>query len=339
MKVGLFTDLHLGIKQDSAEWHAIALEWADWFVSELKERDINTVFFLGDFFHNRSTVSVITLYTAFQFIQKLADFDCHFIFGNHDLYYQNNPEVSGVALFDGFKNIHIYNKPEVVELGGKKLVFSGWGYDPLKYEGDVLLTHAEIDVFKFNDGIICNSGLKPSSLLKNYKKIISGHFHARQIKNYKAGSIEYIGNPFQTDFSDTEIDKVFAILDLDDLSMDYVQNRISPRFRRKELSELVELTDLQDFVNELQGNYLKLVINKDITVVDANELKRLLYQFNPKDVKFDWIDKEQFVLKDKEIKTFDLSDAIREYIDGIEIDSKEEIKNYVLDLFKKHNNL
>lgn len=338
MKVGLFTDLHLGIKQDSAEWHAIALEWADWFVSELKKRNIKTIAFLGDFFHNRSTVSVITLYTAFQFIQKLADFDCHFIFGNHDLYYQNNPEVSGVALFDGFKNIHIYNKPEVVELGSKKLVFSGWGYDPLQYEGDVLLTHAEIDVFKFNDGIVCNSGLKPSQLLKKYKRIISGHFHGRQVKNYKAGSIEYIGNPFQTDFSDTEIDKVFAILDLDDLSMDYVQNRVSPRFRRMELSELIEVTDLEEFAKGLQNNFFKVVLNKDITILDVNELKRLLYLCKPRDIKFEWVDKEQFILKDKEIKSFSLADSIREYIENIDIENKDEIQDYILKKFEKYNN-
>lgn len=339
MKVGLFTDLHLGIKQDSAEWHDIALSWCDWFVSELKQRGIDTIFFGGDFFHNRATVSVITLYTASIFLQKLKDFDVHIILGNHDLYYQRNYEVSAVSLFDGFDNIHIYNKPQTVEIGGKQVVFCGWGYDPLQYEGDVLLTHAEIDVFKFNDGIVCNSGLKPSQLLKKYKRIISGHFHGRQVKNYKAGSIEYIGNPFQTDFSDTDVDKVFAILDLDDLSMDYVQNRVSPRFRRMELSELIEVANLEEFAKSLQNNFFKVVLNKDITILDVNELKRLLYLCKPRDIKFEWIDREQFILKEKEIKSFSLADSIREYIENIDIENKDEIQEYILKKFEKYNNI
>ena len=338
MKVAIFSDLHLGIKQDSAEWQSIALQWCDWFVEQLQERGIKTIFFLGDFFHNKFVISSTTLYTASIFLNKLKGFDIHLIFGNHDLYYLNNPEVASVNVFAGYNNVHVYSKPYTLNIEGKKLVFCGWGYDPLQYSGDILLTHAEIDVFRFNDLMTCHSELKPSSLLKKYKRVISGHFHQKQIKEYKNGVIEYIGNPFQMDFSNANAEKVFGILDTDTLEMEYIVNPISPQFIKYKLSDLIKLYDLDKFIEDIENAYLRVTIDRDITLADTNELKRLLSLCNPRDIKFDWLDKEQFLLNEKEIKGFQLTDIINEYIDSIEVDSKEIIKNYILELYKKYSN-
>ena len=73
-KVAIFSDFHLGIKQDSAIWHEIALTWCDWFVSEVKKNDIDTVVFLGDFFHTRNSISANTLHVASKILDKLKDF-------------------------------------------------------------------------------------------------------------------------------------------------------------------------------------------------------------------------------------------------------------------------
>lgn len=80
MKAALFSDLHLGIKQDSPQWYDIAFQWCDWFKSKLEERNIKDIIFLGDFFHNRNTISVNTLNTAHLFLKKLRNFNIHIIF-------------------------------------------------------------------------------------------------------------------------------------------------------------------------------------------------------------------------------------------------------------------
>ena len=90
-KVAIFSDFHLGIKQDSAIWHEIALTWCDWFVSEVKKNGVDTVVFLGDFFHTRNNISANTLHVASKILDKLKDFKVHMILGNHDLYYANEP--------------------------------------------------------------------------------------------------------------------------------------------------------------------------------------------------------------------------------------------------------
>lgn len=335
-RIAIFSDLHLGIKQDSSDWHTIALEWCDWFVEQLNARNIKTIYFLGDFFHNKFVISSTTLYTASLFLGKLKDFQIKLIFGNHDLYYLNNPEVASVNIFAGYNNIQVFSKPFVEEINGKKIVLCGWGYDPLEYSGDVLLTHAEIDVFKYNDLLTCSSDLKPSALLKKYKRVISGHFHGKQLKEYNTGIIEYIGNPFAMDFSDAGIEKVFGILDTDTLEMEYIVNPISPRFIKYKLSEIVKIEDLDSFVEDIQNAYIRITLDKDITLLDLNELKRLLALCNPRDVKFEWVNKEQFLVDEKAIQGFNLTDVIEEYIDSIDVEYKKSIKEYVIKLYKKY---
>ena len=338
MKLAIFSDLHLGVRQDSAEWHTIALEWADWFVEELQKRGVKRIFFLGDFFHNKFVISSTTLYTASLFLEKLKDFEIDLIFGNHDLYYLNNPEVASVNVFSGYSNIHVHSKPYTEEIGGRKIVMVGWGYNPLEYSGDVLMTHAEIDVFKFNEFLTCTSDLKPSALLKHYKHVISGHFHGKQVKQYDTGRIEYIGNPFSMDYSDSSLEKVFGILDTDTMEMEYVTNPISPRFLKYNLSDLVKIRDLDSFISDIQNTFVRITIDKDITLADANELKRVLSLCNPRDIKFEWTNKEQFLVDDKAVQGFSLTDVINEYIDSIDVESKEAIKDYILNLYKKYGN-
>ena len=70
-QIALFSDIHIGVHRDSPIWHQIALDWTDWFVQEVKNRNIKNVLFCGDFFHNRSSVDLTTLQTGAKIIEKL----------------------------------------------------------------------------------------------------------------------------------------------------------------------------------------------------------------------------------------------------------------------------
>ena len=99
MKLAVFTDLHLGIKSDDHKWHKVALEWADSMIDKLSKEGIDNIVFLGDFFHNRSTISVDTLNVTSRFLDKFKNFTLHMILGNHDLYYDKIYDVSAVNIF------------------------------------------------------------------------------------------------------------------------------------------------------------------------------------------------------------------------------------------------
>ena len=144
MKLAVFTDLHLGIKSDDHKWHKVALEWADSMIDKLSKEGIDNIVFLGDFFHNRSTISVDTLNVTSRFLDKFKNFTLHMILGNHDLYYDKIYDVSAVNIFDGYPNIRVYKTPTHVKFGNLDTLMCGWGYDPLQDSADVLFTHARI---------------------------------------------------------------------------------------------------------------------------------------------------------------------------------------------------
>ena len=264
-KVAIFSDFHLGIKQDSAIWHEIALTWCDWFVSEVKKNGVDTVVFLGDFFHTRNNISANTLHVASKILDKLKDFKVHMILGNHDLYYANEPTISPVNLFQDRNNITVYTKPEIVNFGNKQALFCGWGYDLLEFKADVLFTHAEISLFRYNMDVgACEDGFKASKLLSNFDIIYSGHFHLRQERKWDDKRIIYVGNTFPMDHSDTyETSKGFDIFDFNTNTSVFVENTISPRFYKIKLSDLISGKWSYKELNKcIKNNVFKIIIDR-----------------------------------------------------------------------------
>lgn len=335
MKFAIFTDLHLGIKQDDSSWHEVALQWCDSMVNTLKEKNVKDIIFLGDFFHNRNTICVDTLNVTSKFLKKLSDFNLHMILGNHDLYYKKEYTTSAVNIFDGFPNIKIYQTPEYMTVGNKKLLFCGWGYNPMDYRADVLFTHAEISTFKFNETQTCEDGFLCSDLLKNYNLIYTGHFHLRQTRKTKFGEVRYVGNPFQMDFSDEHDKKGFDILDTDTLEREFVENTISPKFRRIKLSKLINM-NLDEIPDLIDNSYFKLIIDKNIKSEDLQDLLGLINGCRPRNLNHEYLNK-QSVMRDENgdihVEAFQIVDAIREYITMMEIPEKNDILKYTTELY------
>ena len=339
-KVAIFSDLHLGIKQDSIVWHDIALQWCDWFVSELNKNKIKNVVFLGDFFHTRNTISANTLHVASTMLNKLKDFNLHIILGNHDLYYANEPTVSPVNLFQGRDNIRVYAKPEVVSFGNKSALMCGWGYNPEEYNADVLFTHAEINVFRYNMDVgTCNDGLKASGLLNNFDIVYSGHFHLRQEKVWGNKRIIYVGNTFPMDHSDSyATQKGFDIFDFDTYESTFIQNNISPKFYRVRLSELAEgKWGVEEMNDIIKSNIFKIIIDRNITHQDASVLTSLVNAAKPLEFMLEWENGKNFSqdISEVELKAFDMEDAIKKYIELLDIPNKDDITDYILRLYEK----
>ena len=335
MKLGIFTDLHLGVHKNSPMWHEVALDWCDWFVSELKKRGIKEVAFLGDFFHKRDQISVNTLHVASKLLKKLKDFNLHIILGNHDLFFKNDPVVSGVNLFDGYPNITIYTKPRIVQFGSKSCCFCGWGYNPLDYRADILFTHAEINSFSFESNKRCENDLKCSDLLMNYKRIFAGHFHTKQKKESSDGILEYIGSPFCMTFSDENVEKQILVLDTESGDTEYVMYKNSPRFVTSLLSEMVELESTIDLQKSIHGSFFRLKVDCPISVQDLNEIQRLIWLCEPAELKTENLSDESFMVRKKNLSAFDVKDAIVEYIKTLNLSEEEKVIEKLMDLYEK----
>lgn len=334
MEIAIFSDLHLGVKSDSPLWHDIAFSWVDDMVSTLKQNNVEHIFFLGDWFHNRASISGITLAAAAIILEKLSDFTLWMFPGNHDLYFANQTDVSSVALFKGYPNIKFFDKVTKITLNGKEITLCPWGQSPLSDDVDsseYLFGHFEINTFQMNSSEhLCEDGMKLSDLLRKFNKIFSGHFHKAQKRVYSTGIIQYVGNPFQMNFGEADDDKGFILLNLATGKYRNIINKKSPKFVKLPLTRLVN-TDINDLRPLLCNNFIKIIADMSITAEDMNELSRLLSTYKPEELDIDW-DNSGFSVSrndNNNFEAFELIDAIIEFTKLLEIENQKEVLSYL----------
>ena len=63
-KVAVFTDLHVGLKSNSATHLRDCEEFVDWFIEQSKKEGCETCIFMGDWSHNRNSLDLFTLITS-----------------------------------------------------------------------------------------------------------------------------------------------------------------------------------------------------------------------------------------------------------------------------------
>jgi DNA repair exonuclease SbcCD nuclease subunit len=340
-KVAIFSDLHLGVHQDSIAWHETALSWCDWFVEELHSKKITDIFFLGDFFHYRSDISVSTLHVAAQILKKLEPFNMVFIVGNHDSYYKDRSDVNSLSILDGRKNLTIVDQPLQTTLFGKDITFIPWGakVDDLK-RADILFGHLEIASFKMNSFKTCDHGEDTNNLLSKADLIMTGHFHLRDERKYANGRIVYVGNPFEMDFGDTGSTKGYYILDIPNMSYDFVENTLSPRHKKVSLSELTAFKSLsgEDVKQLVNNSIIKLVIDKKAKEDGVEMLIKKMNAFNPFSFSVDYSLYNNSISVDDqnyEATGVDMQKTIEEFINVLDIENKNEIITYCFDLYKR----
>jgi DNA repair exonuclease SbcCD nuclease subunit len=340
MKYAIFSDLHLGVHQNSSSWHEIALEWVDWFVEDLKSKKIKDIIFTGDFFHSRSEISVNTIHVASQLLDRLNQFQVNMIPGNHDCYYKDKSEVHSLSILKGYSNITIHDSLELVNLyDGRTAAFCPWGVEAHDIpKCDVIFGHFEIESFKMNSYKLCETGHKASQLLSKAKLIFSGHFHFREERNYNEGDIIYVGCPFELDFGDRDTTKGYYLLDTKDMSYSFNENTLSPRHKKITVTELAK-TEKDNIPGLLAKRFVKLVLDRYINQDDLNVLTTKLAKYKPISLIIDPVVNFSYLTegdeKIQDLSGIDVSKAIIEFVNMMDINNKEDVIAYTLNLYNQ----
>jgi DNA repair exonuclease SbcCD nuclease subunit len=340
MKYAIFSDLHLGVHQNSSSWHEIALEWVDWFVEDLKSKKIKDIIFTGDFFHSRSEISVNTIHVASQLLNRLNQFRVNMIPGNHDCYYKDKSEVHSLSILKGHSNITIHDSLELVHLyDGRTAAFCPWGIEVQDIpQCDVIFGHFEIESFKMNSYKLCETGHKASQLLSKAGLVFSGHFHFREEREYKEGNIVYVGCPFELDFGDRDTAKGYYVLDTKDLSYSFYENTISPRHKKVPVSELIKI-DKNEIASIITKKFVKLVLDKHVNQEDLSRLTSKLTNYKPISLIIDPVLNFSYLTEGDEraqdLSGIDVTKAIIEFVNMMDINNKEDVIAYTLNLYNQ----
>lgn len=339
-EVAIFSDIHIGVHQNSKYWHDISYKWAEWFISDIRKKGIKDVVFCGDFFHTRDEVSVDTLHFGTKLLSLFQDFNLIMIVGNHDCFLKDSSEVNSVAQFSNWKNVTVVDKPLTVDQFGKKFNFIPWGVHLEEIpEADITFGHFEINLFKMNTYALCDDGIVAEDLLNKSPFIISGHFHLMDDRTYTDGRILYVGNPFQMDFNDSGTSKGYYTLNLETGKTMFYENVISPKHYNLSLSYLIsEMTITDSLKNKIRDNLIKLKIDKRISPDDVEFLINVLKGLKPNTLNVEYESEIcEYGLNEEnlDLSGIDIEQAIIEFIDTLDANNKKDLINYTIDLYKR----
>jgi len=332
-KVACFTDIHFGLKSNSATHNQDCEDFVDWFIEEAKKEQCDTCIFLGDWHHNRNTINLTTLDSSLRCLEKLgAAFDQFFWFpGNHDLFYKDKRDVHSSAFGRHVPGVTVVDR--VTTLDDVTLVpwLVGDEWKTMKdLKSRYVFGHFELPSFYMNAMVqMPDHGELQRSDLTSPEYVFSGHFHKRQHK----GNVVYIGNTFPHNFADTwDDDRGMMFMEWGGVPQ-YRNWPDAPKFRSLKLSRLIEEKDTL----MKSKMYLKVNLDIDISFEEANFIKETFVKEH--DVR------EISLIQDKDnvdILVEDQTDAKFESVDQIVTEQLVNIESDTFDkstLLEIYNNL
>ena len=340
-KIGVFSDIHIGLGQDSSTWHDIVLDFAKWASKVYTEAGINDIIIPGDIFHNRSEISVNTLATAKAFFDILKDFRILISAGNHDCYYKDRSDVNSISLFEGWQNIIIVDKaPMIIQAGDKSISLIPWGVpvDDIP-KSDICFGHFEIQTFYMNTFKLCDHGFDSTNLLKKSPLVISGHFHSKDDRVYKNGRIVYVGSPYQQNFGDVDQTRGIYILDIESEKLDFFENKTSPKHIKIYVSKLRNKKQDADFLKEnIPNNMVSLIIDEELNNEKITLLSAKLQNLNPKFFRIDYKSINNDLLENSSTVDYNMIDIeknIEDFVNSLDVQHKEDVISYLTEKYKE----
>ncbi len=270
MRVYMVADSHFGMRSNSPEWLDIAAGWFEnHFVPALRAevRPGDVMVHLGDVFDNRQSLNLLVLHRGISVFETLSDVfkggEVHVIAGNHDVMKRNSNEVCSLDCLKWIPRVLVHKKPSVIQLGGASALLMPWLPGPGE-EQECLRKHGNVDY------VFCHTNFLGMRLdghhtvdeaalsvedLRPFKRVFSGHIHLRQdLRN-----VHMLGNPYQMTRSDGGNRKGWHVLDVPTDSLRFVENEVSPAFKRVHLPQWND-RPLDELLEECKGHMVDLYV-------------------------------------------------------------------------------
>lgn len=326
-KIVVFTDIHLGLRNNEKRHNDECLEFIQWMIEEAKEFGATKSIFSGDWHHHRSSVQTRTLsYSNIAFEILSNAFEKHYqIIGNHDLFFKDKREIHSVEFASNFTNIKVVN--DILVEGD--VVLTPWlvnnEYKKIcKYKQPYIFGHFELPHFLMNAMVAMPDigHLKHDDFTTPDQNIFSGHFHKRQTqRNAHGANITYMGNCFPHSFSDAgDDDRGIMLLELGKPPI-YKKWPKAPKYRNLLLSELID--NPSKHIDELTT--AKVTIDLDLSYEEANFIKETMaVEYNVRELKL-------IPNKNQITNVVDTDGMVFESVDAIVVGQLSAIESTTLD--------
>jgi DNA repair exonuclease SbcCD nuclease subunit len=290
-KAYIITDTHFGVysSHELRKWMNIQFnyfykELIPFLIDNVKEGDI--LIHMGDLFDNRNAVPIIVQNKVEELLLEISNIlPIHLIVGNHDLYNKGDTSVNLPKLFRHINNINVYEKTHILDKDGKKLVLMPWveyKKDMIKEidnnPGDYLFCHSDLNGCRMHLNSIAHRNKDKIDVdnFSKYKRVFSGHIHIRQVQK----NFEFIGAPYQMDRNDYNDKKGITILDLDTGDTKFIENKLSPTFKKFKVENDGDLLLLEHLNTD--KHFVDIEINNSVLIGKRKNRKILEEQLGKK---------------------------------------------------------
>jgi len=268
-KAAIFTDLHFGLKSNSAVHNQDCEDFVDWFIAKAKEEGCDIGMFLGDWHHNRNTLNITTMDYSLRALEKLGkSFDQFYFFpGNHDLYYKDKRDIHSVEFGKYIPGIEIVHKPTTIGNVTMCPWLVGEEWKMLqKSKSQYIFGHFELPHFYMNAMVqMPDHGEVQLEHFSHFEYGFSGHFHKRQQKQ----NMIYIGNAFPHNYADTwDDERGMTVLEWGGAPKHFNWPG-QPTYRTTKLSELIDNADSM----LLPKQHLRVTLDIDVSFEEASFIK------------------------------------------------------------------
>lgn len=240
MKIAIIGDCHFGCGDIEFLEKSQLRFFREQLIPYCRENGVDTLVFEGDIFHNRKTLDILVKNKVlYLFVKDLKEFTCHIYLGNHDVYYKNSNSVHSLKILSGLPNVTVYEEITEISLGHRKILMVPWLYDlgalPLfmkskdPKEVDLVFGHFDIIGAKMSSQKFSEVGLAKDVIFQ-FPLVFSGHYHSHSEEIHAQGKLVYTGTPYQMDRGDKRDTKGFFVMNLDDLTYEFLENVISAKF-------------------------------------------------------------------------------------------------------------
>lgn len=298
MRILIFSDIHIHPHKKSSERLDHCLAALEWVFKVAEERRISNLVFLGDLFHDRQRIDVLTYQKTFEIFERnlgRKKLDVRLLLGNHDLWHLERLDVSSVNPLRSLPGVTVIDRPCVQEISDGTedfhMAFLPYTHDPIEDVASldrewkerapkgslrVLGGHISVDGAVWNvrhntvsevsvehDGDMVRVG---AEVFRRWDRVFLGHYHAAQ---KLADNVEYVGSPLQLSFGEAFQDKHVIIYDTNEDEVEYVENEFSPKHY------IISEEELDKY--PLEGNFVRVEV-EDITSKDMSDMRQKLVE-------------------------------------------------------------
>lgn len=298
MKSIIFSDIHINSHKKSIDRLEDCIEVLDWVFKSAIEKNVNNIIFLGDLFHDRQKIDVLTYHKTYEILEKHLlknEINLYLLLGNHDLWHYEKTDVSSVNPFRNLPGVQVIDKPCVKKISDDylfaflpfthnpledlKQIEKEWKLeckknkiDPIKILGGHIAVDGAVWNVKYgtfsevaieHDGDMIKIG---SNVFSYWEKVFLGHYHAEQKLSNK---VEYVGSPLQLNFGEAFQKKHIVLYDFSNNEIEYIDNNFSPKHY------IISENDLEKY--DLKGNFIRLEVD-DVSSSTISEVRKNLIE-------------------------------------------------------------